>query len=878
MITTPIYKFKKRQLTDAPNIEVGEDNWDIAEVELSKKIDKTQIKNTLTETASGNVLDATQGKILSDRIDSKADKSHTHDNYVNQNAFTNIKVGELTIVADSPMDTIEIVAGDNVSIEADTLSDKITISATDTIYTHPNDANTRHVTDEEKVVWNAKESTAGSQAKATKALADAKTYTDEKVLNLISDVRASMKINTLEVHKNNGTVEEIQLNIKGSDGAVNNVFRSGGKQGEFTAQEVTNTFTIPDMNNTKEVFLVYEGSVLIENNNFVIEKSTGVVTLDFSLQVGETVHYEVIDTSFDYNELKNTPQIQNNLTTESTGSVLDAHQGKVLKEEMGDISALQTVDKTSLVNAINELKRTGGSGGATLNVFKRTGGTWGEFTATHATNTFDIVGFNGTEKCLDVYYKGLPLIPDKHFNVSQTGTVTLGFELAINESVDYCVSDVSFNYNDLANKPNLDLKADKTQITTLDDKILSLSQNYAVYRTYTSPTQVRSDFNWSFSPYDIARAMVDRSILIADVGGSLVGAYYPTNMGVIKIHKISDGRIDFEFTSTATNTSTDTKQWVSSLHSSDTSFKGWKEVVTSENVVPKIPIIPTITDFNELVENGKYYCSGFSNAPDGVGGQWYVEVIALKGSENLLQIAHRRINTSSSVMYTRNRFNGTWNGWACISSGIPGENFTTGQDLNTITRIGVYTSSSTTLTTSLINKPIEDSGYVEFEVKSIRALDTKYLVQTFTLRTTSTKPRIFERVSFDAGVTWKDWYEIGTTSKTSVTITPKTGFTIVSNNCYTINNILYINCVVKATSGAIVANKSVVEIFTIPSNLAHNGVRSTLSACLWMTSNNVSKADACHAFLGSGPGVFYSAYSNEASADAIMITGEVVLS
>ncbi len=36
----------------------------------TNKIDKTQIKNTLTETATGNVLDAKQGKVLNDKIES----------------------------------------------------------------------------------------------------------------------------------------------------------------------------------------------------------------------------------------------------------------------------------------------------------------------------------------------------------------------------------------------------------------------------------------------------------------------------------------------------------------------------------------------------------------------------------------------------------------------------------------------------------------------------------------------------------------------------------------------------------------------------------------------------------------------------------------
>lgn len=46
---------------------------------------------------------------------------------VNQNAFSNVKVGDKTIAADSKTDTLEIVAGANITIEADESTDKITI-------------------------------------------------------------------------------------------------------------------------------------------------------------------------------------------------------------------------------------------------------------------------------------------------------------------------------------------------------------------------------------------------------------------------------------------------------------------------------------------------------------------------------------------------------------------------------------------------------------------------------------------------------------------------------------------------------------------------------------------------------------------------------
>jgi len=87
---------------------------------------------------------------------------------VNQNAFSNVKVGASTIVADSVTDTLELVAGTNITLTPDTTNDKVTINSTYT-YTHPathppsiiaQDASNRFVTDAEKSTWDAKASTA----------------------------------------------------------------------------------------------------------------------------------------------------------------------------------------------------------------------------------------------------------------------------------------------------------------------------------------------------------------------------------------------------------------------------------------------------------------------------------------------------------------------------------------------------------------------------------------------------------------------------------------------------------------------------------------------------------------------------------------------
>ncbi len=52
---------------------------------------------------------------------------------VNQNAFSNISVnGQITVSADSPSDTLTLIAGTNISITTDSVNDTITINADDT--------------------------------------------------------------------------------------------------------------------------------------------------------------------------------------------------------------------------------------------------------------------------------------------------------------------------------------------------------------------------------------------------------------------------------------------------------------------------------------------------------------------------------------------------------------------------------------------------------------------------------------------------------------------------------------------------------------------------------------------------------------------------
>lgn len=161
-------------------------------------IDPEAAKVDVDPALSATSTNPVQNKAVKAALDGKANSSHTHASYANQNAFSHITVGSVDIAADSATDNLTMVAGSNVTIAADAAADKLTISAKDTTYSaatasaaglmaavdkakldgvesganrysHPathaasmisQDASHRFATDSEKAAWNAKAPTA----------------------------------------------------------------------------------------------------------------------------------------------------------------------------------------------------------------------------------------------------------------------------------------------------------------------------------------------------------------------------------------------------------------------------------------------------------------------------------------------------------------------------------------------------------------------------------------------------------------------------------------------------------------------------------------------------------------------------------------------
>ena len=154
---------------------------------------QTQINNL--STLVGDTKVSTQ---ISTAIANKSDTGHTHSEYANQNAFGNVTVGSTTIAADRVTDTLTLVAGSNVTLTPDATNDKITIAATDTVYTHPNSGVTAGTY--KSVTVNAQgHVTAGSNPTTLSGygITDAATKNEVSALStLVGDTKVSEQISS----------------------------------------------------------------------------------------------------------------------------------------------------------------------------------------------------------------------------------------------------------------------------------------------------------------------------------------------------------------------------------------------------------------------------------------------------------------------------------------------------------------------------------------------------------------------------------------------------------------------------------------------------------------------------------------------------------
>lgn len=123
-----------------------EDNQDAINLLNSAIANKANTTDLTSHTGNTNIHVTSTDKDNWDIAKTHADSAHAPSNAeVNQNAFSNITVGDTTISADTKTDTLTLIAGSNVTLTPNADGDSVTIAATNTVYTHPTTAGNKHI-------------------------------------------------------------------------------------------------------------------------------------------------------------------------------------------------------------------------------------------------------------------------------------------------------------------------------------------------------------------------------------------------------------------------------------------------------------------------------------------------------------------------------------------------------------------------------------------------------------------------------------------------------------------------------------------------------------------------------------------------------------
>ena len=976
MITTPTYKFKKRQLTDAPNIEVGEDNWDIVETELSKKVDKTQIKNTLTETTTGNVLDATQGKILNDKINGKADSSHTHSSYVNQNAFSNIKVGTSTISADTTTDTLEIIAGKNVTLTANETNDSITITARDTVYVHPNNTSTRHVTDSQISTWTAKETTSGAQSKADKALSDAKIYTDEKIASLVSSAPETLDTlnelaNALGNDPNFATTVSNQIRNK-----VDKVSGKGLSTNDYTTTEKNKLAGIEASANnyvhpsTHDAFMITEStskrfvtdtekatwnakastSVASSSANGLMSstdkskldgitssatkvensatngniKINGVEAIVYTHPTGTNPH-GTTKADIGLGNVNNTSDLNKPISTATqtalNGKANSSHTHTI--DNITDIAvgtcstSATTVAKT--VTVTNFTLRTGA-----IALIKFT------YANTVANPTMNI---NSTG-AKPIFYNGIA-VPTDLINANDLVTMMYdGTNWVINGVLDYGTTTTASSYGGTASAgtsskvaredhkhalPALPTASTSTSgivqlssavnstSTTLGATARAVKTAYDLAKTKVGTSQIKNNLTETTTGNvldatqgkvlndKISVLNVDRGYLssknITDANEAIQNGIYKIRYDCLNLPEASSGSIDVSIYDTSIifqkliNANMNT--WVRIRKSSV--WTDWKQIATTTHITglnDKITILDgvgfkyngNITTFSQINKTGYYTIFGCSDGTIPI--QYGTLKAYLSGSEKTITAMGWYNNEIIQCFASYNNNTSKWT-WQQIA---------TTDSVKQLNNVSNFNTGNTTPKDYLnVMKPNGARTYNDLGI----SVNDGYWCNVFGINNYNGDTGVTELAFTDKGKiffrtqvgvakmeNWNDthWQQIATTTKTNILCTAKPGFTIHADKSYMINNVLHLNLIIVPSDGGnFPTTKSFSAVCTLPSNISKNGRRYALSCLGWTTTSNIPKEARVDAFVTSGLDIGVAMYSNINNANAVMISGEVVL-
>ena len=244
---------------------------------------------------------------------------------VNQNAFSNVKVGSTTVAADTKTDTLELVAGSNVTLTPDATNDKVTIAATDTTYSDATTSASGLMSSTDKTKLNG--IATGAEVNVQSDWNQTTTTADDYIKNKpsLATVATSGSYNDLSNKPTIPTVNNATLTIQ----------KNGTNVQTFTANQSTNA--------TANIVVPTKTSDLTNDSGFLDSVAWGDVT-------GKPT-FATVATSGDYDDLSNKPTIPTvgnaTLTIQKNGTNVQTFTANATSNKTANITVPTTVAELS---------------------------------------------------------------------------------------------------------------------------------------------------------------------------------------------------------------------------------------------------------------------------------------------------------------------------------------------------------------------------------------------------------------------------------------------------------------------------------------------------------------------------------------------------
>ena len=146
--------------------------------DISGKADKSATVSTVTWDSTNRKLTKTINGVTSNIVTAatlRTELNIADGAQVNQNAFSNIKIGSTVVASDTKTDTFELTAGSNVTLTPDATNNKVTIAANDTTYSNATTSVSGLMSANDKTIVNGISSTYATKTESANHIVASKT-------------------------------------------------------------------------------------------------------------------------------------------------------------------------------------------------------------------------------------------------------------------------------------------------------------------------------------------------------------------------------------------------------------------------------------------------------------------------------------------------------------------------------------------------------------------------------------------------------------------------------------------------------------------------------------------------------------------------------